>query len=92
MTIRERIAEANEAAMLLDEGFDDAIVGVAERCGQPALVVYDALKVIDALVRDGMNEDEAAEWFSHNISGAWVGPHTPLFLWSLDSAALGFDL
>ena len=78
--LREWVAEYNEEALLAD-GFDDALLGIAERCGQPALAVYDAGRCIGILVEQGMTEEEAEEFFSFNVSGAWVGPHTPLFLW-----------
>jgi hypothetical protein len=79
--LREWIAAHNEEALLAD-GFEAAIIGVAERCSQPDLVVYDAEKCIDILMeRDGMSYDEAAEFFHFNTLGAWVGEHTPLFLW-----------
>lgn len=79
--LRAWIAEHNEEALLAD-GFEDAILGVAERCSQPTLVVYDASKCIEILMeRDGMSEDEAQEFFSFNTTGAWMGENTPLFLW-----------
>ena len=81
MSVRDWIAEHNPEALLAD-GFDDAIVGVAERCGQPDLVVYDAERCISILEeRDGMDADEAVEFFSFNTLGSWVGDMTPLFLW-----------
>lgn len=80
---RARLAEYDEE-MLCADGFDDAIIGFAERCSQPLLVVYDAEKCIDILVeRDGMSRDEAHEFFSFNVAGAWVGNHTPVFLWRI---------
>jgi hypothetical protein len=67
------------------DGFDEAVVGIAERCGQPALLVYDRNKCIQILVkRDGMTEEEAVEYFSFNVSGAWVGEHTPIWLDTLE--------
>ena len=79
--VQEWIAEQNPDALTAD-GFEEAIIGVAERCGQPALVVYDANRCIEILVaRDGMDYDEAMEFFTFNTLGAWVGEHTPLFLW-----------
>jgi hypothetical protein len=66
---------------LLADGFDEAILGIAERCTQPALVVYDTQKCIEILMtRDGMTYDEAWEYFDFNTIGAWVGDMTPLFL------------
>jgi hypothetical protein len=78
------VAEFNEEALLAD-GFEDAFVGMAERCGQPSLAVYDADKCLDVLMqRDGMSYDEAVEFFNFNTLGAWVGEMTPLFLWGRD--------
>jgi len=79
MTIREALAEIDEA-MLMTEGFDDALIGYAQRCGQPALAVYDRAKCIDLLMKDGMTHEEAEEYFEYNVVGAWVGDRTPLFL------------
>jgi hypothetical protein len=77
----EWIGEVNPEALLAD-GFEDAILGLAERCSQPHLVVYDAAKCLDILVeRDGLSREEAEEYFSFNVTGAWMGEHTPLFLW-----------
>ena len=43
-----------DEAMTAD-GFDDAIIGIGHRCGQPSLIVYDKAKVIDILMeRDEM--------------------------------------
>jgi hypothetical protein len=79
--VHEWIASVNPEALTAD-GFDEAIVGVAERCGMPPVVVYDARRCIEILVaRDGMSPEEADEFFRFNTLGAYVGPHTPLFLW-----------
>jgi hypothetical protein len=66
---------------LHEEGFDDALMGFAERCGEPPLAVYDAAKVIEGYVKMGMSQDEAEEFFSFNTAGAWHGPNTPLFFY-----------
>jgi len=79
MTLRERIAEENPNALFAD-GFDDALIGMAERCGQPTLAVYDYGKAVEVLrVRDGMEYEEAVEWMDFNVVGAWFGPHTPVW-------------
>lgn len=59
---------------------DAAIVGIAERCGQPTLLVYDYEKLVQCFVDQGASWEEAMEWVGYNIAGAWVGPHTPLIL------------
>lgn len=80
MTLREALAEIDEE-MLMADGFDEALIGYAQRCGQPALAVYDRNKCIDIMVeRDGMSYEEAEEFFEFNVVGAWVGDRTPLFL------------
>ena len=62
-------------------GYDEAIIGVARRCGQPDLIAYDLEKIIEILVkRDGMSYEEAVEYFEFNIVGAWMGDATPCFI------------
>jgi hypothetical protein len=78
---RDWIANENPDALFAD-GYEDAILGTAERCGQNVLVVYDAWKCVEILIRrDGMDPEEAMEFFQFNTLGAWMGPNTPLFLW-----------
>ena len=67
--------------MLLADGLEDAFIGVASRCGQPDLAVYNIEKAVQVLVdRDGMDPDEAREFLEFNSIGAWVGDGTPLWL------------
>lgn len=65
--------------MLMD-GFDDCFVGVVERFGQEPIACYDREKVLAQLMGDGMDQDEAEEYFQFNQIGAWIGPKTPCFL------------
>lgn len=78
MSNAEWIMGYNPEALMAD-GFEDAILGVAERCSQPALVVYDAEKCVEILVERGMEEDEAMEFFQFNTLGAWVGGRDAAF-------------
>jgi len=67
--------------MIIADGFDEAIIGVARRCSQPDLIAYDAEKIIKILIeRDGMSYEEAVEYFEFNIVGAWTGDETPCFI------------
>lgn len=79
MTTRDRIADYAPGALLAD-GFDDAILGVAERCGQPPLVAYDRCRCIDILVAQGMSREDAEEYFEFNVAGSWVGEQTPVWI------------
>lgn len=81
MTREELVEMTDDEELLFADGFDEALLGVATRCGQPPLVVYDRQKCIDLLIsRDGMSEEEAEEYFSFNTEGAWVGDRTPIFV------------
>lgn len=60
------LTEENPDALLLD-GFEAAFIGVARRCGQPSLAVYDRDRCLRILMaRDGLTEEEAEEYFSYN--------------------------
>ena len=78
MSIREELSE-EFGDLLFADGFDDAILGVAERIGMEAVVAYSTPKIIEILARD-MTEDEAVEYFEFNILGADVGERTPVFV------------
>lgn len=75
---REELAEQNEE-MLFADGFDEALIGVVERCGQPTVALYDANRVLEILVREGATEEDALEHFQFNVLGAWMGDNTPAF-------------
>ena len=78
--ITEWIIEYNEEALLAD-GFEEAFLGVSEVFGRPPLATYDRDKCVDILIqRDGMTYEEAVEYFNFNVTGAWVGDGTPIYL------------
>lgn len=54
------------------------MVGVVQQYGQPVVACYDYDKCIKVLMeRDGMEEDEAIEFFEFNAVGCGLGPNTP---------------
>lgn len=66
---------------LLADGFEDAFIGFAERCGAGPVAVYDYANAVKVLVdRDGMSEEEAEEYLQFNVLGAYVGEQTPWFV------------
>lgn len=91
---REEIAEINPEALMCD-GFDEAIIGMAERINLGPVVAYDVEKILEILALD-MEVDEsdlqegetiemlkytmAYEYFEFNILGAWMGENTPVFI------------
>ena len=69
-----------EGAVILD-GFDDAIVGIAEEFGNGKRILYSKYKIFEILVkRDNMTYPEAEEFYDYNILGMHVSPQNPVFL------------
>ena len=81
---REQISEYLEAmgeTALLIDGFDEALIGFSTRINEPMLAAYSWQKMMDILMeRDNMDYEEAEEYISFNITGAWVGEQTPLII------------
>jgi hypothetical protein len=93
MTVEE-IGDINPEALLCD-GFDDAIIGMAERINLGPVVAYSVEKIIEILMKDMEVSEEdledgetieskkysdAYEYFEYNIKGAWMGEFTPVFI------------
>lgn len=77
--VRDELSEFNDE-MLFADGFDEAIIGIVERAGQPTVALYDTRKCIKILMdEDGMSYDEALEYFEFNILGSYMGKNTPAF-------------
>tara|TARA_R110000823_G_scaffold253710_1_gene376137 strand:- start:114 stop:353 length:240 start_codon:yes stop_codon:yes gene_type:complete len=73
--------------MLKADGYDEAIMGVVERCGQEQVLLYDTKKIIQILVdRDEMTHEEAEDFFVYNILGSWVGDETPAFFYTSEES------
>lgn len=83
MSIRDEILDTfgEEAdGIMYASGFDRAIVGVGRTFGGLLCVVYDIDKIIQILMKDGMDYEEAHEYFDYNIAGSYVGDQTPIFM------------
>ena len=67
--------------LLLADGFGAAFIGVSHRFGfDHPVATYDIDKCIEILIQDGMDREEAEEYFEFNTLGAWVGEMTPVFV------------
>ena len=76
----DRIGSLNEKALKPD-GFESCVVGMLRRFNDEPLVLLDAGKCIRVLMeRDGMDEEEAREFFEFNTIGSWVGEGTPAYV------------
>jgi len=75
----QNLMEPIDGALLAD-GFEDALIGFGYQFTYP-IAVYNREKCIEILMdRDGMDDEEAIEYFDFNVSGAWAGESTPVFL------------
>lgn len=69
-----------ENVTLYADGFEDALVGIGQQFNNTGIAIYDIDKCIDILVtRDGMSSEDAWEFFEFNVTGAYVGPKTPIY-------------
>jgi len=76
--------------MLKIDGFDSALIGIAtvwqksESGGANRIdtLVYDGDVIVTILMHEsGLSQDEAEEYISYNIEGAYVGETTPIIAW-----------
>ena len=76
--------EAVEGAMIAD-GYNDCIIGCIP---EKRILVYDRDAIIEKLAKGSPSWEtepdeayqEAVEFFEYNISGAYVGENTPLYV------------
>jgi hypothetical protein len=69
------------------DGYDEAIIGPASIWRDSTTVsvlVYDAEKIREILMRDGMDAEEAREFIEFNIEGGYLGIETPVLVWPND--------
>jgi len=69
------------------DGYDEAIIGPASiwrDSTQVSVLVYDAEKIREILMRDGMDAEEAREFIEFNIEGGYLGTETPVLVWPND--------
>ena len=78
--IRESL-EDNYPDLLTADGFDAALIGVVEGACRTAVACYDYRRCVEILMGEStMTEEEAIEYMDFNVTGAYVGELTPLFL------------
>lgn len=76
-SIFELIDDSDEEVLSAD-GFDDAIIGIDLN---EYRLIYSVSKCIKILCED-MSYEDAVEYFEFNVSGAYVGEHTPIWCYS----------
>ena len=79
--IEQIIEQYYDEEILKADGFDDAIIGIEEN---EMRLIYSVSKCLKILEQE-MTEEDAMEYFTFNVSGAYVGIKTPI--WCLDNFA-----
>ena len=67
------------------DGFDAAIIGIDPHSER---VVYDIYKMIEICENWDMDEEVAIEYLEYNVFPAYVGPHTPIYIYPMDCEEL----
>ena len=67
-----------EEECLTADGFDDALVGCTY--GSNVVAVYDINKMVEVLICEGMDYDDAVEFLDYNVVSAYMGDKTPLYI------------
>jgi hypothetical protein len=73
--------------MIKYDGYDEAIIGVANiwrNNTTVSVLVYDAEKIREIIMKDGCSADEAREFIEFNIEGGYLGIETPVLVWTDD--------
>lgn len=81
MNKREFIIEKiPEEVFIFADGFDDAIIGICEVTNR---IIYSKQRIIEILMEEGMEYEDALDHFGFNIAGGYVGEMTPIFCHSV---------
>lgn len=67
--------------LLKAEKFNPAIIGVDM---EHKRIVYDKQAMVDILVDEGMDTDEAIEFLQFNVWCGYLGEYTPIFIDLMD--------
>jgi len=75
--LEQIIEQYYEEELLIADGFDEAVIGVEEN---EMRIIYSVSKCLEILGQD-MDETDAIEYFTYNVSGSYVGEKTPIWCW-----------
>ena len=73
----------DDEEILRIDGFDEACIGWTNSWSgneRPMRLVYDESKMIEILMEQGMDAEEALEYYDFNIAGAYLGSNTPVII------------
>jgi hypothetical protein len=77
--LEEILENFDDEELLMADGFDSAVIGIDEHSLR---LIYSVRICLEILTED-MTMEDALEYFSYNVSGAYVGEKTPI--WCVDT-------
>ena len=75
--LEQIIENFDDEEVLKADGFDDAVIGLDTLSMR---LIYSVTKCLEILQAE-MNESDAMEYFTFNVSDAYVGKKTPIWCW-----------
>lgn len=68
----DKIAARNDSSVILYDGYEEALCGYSVTHDNQFLACYEYQKCLNGLMADGMDIDEAIEFFDFNTLGTYV--------------------
>lgn len=78
---RTKLQRLNPTAVLFDERFDHALVGLCTIADGEFQALYSLRKIYEALKAQGLIEDEIKEYCQWHLTGLRAGESTPV-IWN----------
>jgi hypothetical protein len=75
----DKLLKEREESVMFADGLEEAFIGIGYQNYSP-VAIYSKSKAIQCFIKEGMNEEQAYEYFDYNVAGAYVGEATPIFL------------
>lgn len=88
--LKDFLGDLTDDIMVAD-GLADAFIGVASFGKEgKTIAIYDSMKIIERLIKEGMTEEEAIEYYEYNIASAYAGEGTPIYMVPVDKEVWDF--
>jgi hypothetical protein len=75
----DKLLKEREESVVFADGLEEAFIGIGYQFNDP-IAIYSKSKAIQCFIGEGMDEEQAYEYFDYNVAGAYVGGATPIFL------------
>jgi hypothetical protein len=75
----DKLLKEREESVLFADGLEEAFIGIGYQFNTP-ISIYSKKKAIQYFMEQGMDEEQAHEYFDYNVIGSYVGEQTPIFL------------